>query len=329
STRRRWNTTAPPAAWETAAATAKALGAVSISLGHSPRTWRLLSPTTMRPPATTMYSRSDAHGAALVRARSVSDGFARPVAHAPGSEKRNKMMIAIRPTRLKLPQFRDRLSLGNKGLHVSPYCLGIVRSPETVEAAFDAGINFFFVTADLHWPLYEATRQGLQALLARGRSVRNQIVVASVCYPTQPEVCSAPFRELLEAIPGLDRLDVLVAGGAYAQEFAERLPVFLDHRDRGFLGARAIGATFHERTAALTAIQQGCLDIALIRYNPDHAGARQDVFPHLPRQRSTLLFNFKSTFRFVPPEQLEAMGLPTADYWHPEITDYYRFALSR
>jgi hypothetical protein len=244
----------------------------------------------------------------------------------------NNQLLAMNshsPPRSRLPQFTDRLILGNRGLRVSPYCLGIVRSPETVEAAFDAGINFFFVTADMHWPLYEATRQGLRALLARGKSVRDQIVVAGVCYPTQPEFCSMPFHELLDAIPGLERLDVLLAGGAYAQEFADRLPVYLDHRRLGYLGARAIGATFHDRAAALTAVQQESLEIALIRYNPDHSGARRDVFPHLPRQRRILLFNFKSTYGFVPPQLLEEMGLHATEYWHPEITDYYRFALSR
>jgi len=238
-------------------------------------------------------------------------------------------MSAVSPPRPKLPQFRDRLVLGDQGLRVSPYCLGIVGSPETVGAAFDAGINFFFVTADMHWPLYEATRRGLQALLARGPSLRDQVVVAGVCYPTQPEFCSMPFEELLEAVPGLGRLDVLIAGAADARDFADRLPVYLGHRRRGFLGARAIGATFHDRPAALAAVREGCLDIALIRYNPDHAGAREDLFPHLPRRRPTLLFNFKNTFRFVPPQGLEAMGLGAAEYWHPEVTDYYRFALSR
>jgi hypothetical protein len=238
-------------------------------------------------------------------------------------------MNTLSPLRSRLPQFTDRLLLGNRGLRVSPFCLGIVQSPETVGAAFDSGINFFFVTADMHWPLYAATRQGLQALLARGGGVRDQVVVAGVCYPTQPEFCSMPFNELLEAVPGLERLDVLLAGGANAREFADRLPVYLDHRGRGYLCARAIGATFHDRAAALHAVQEESLDIALIRYNPDHSGARQDVFPHLPRQRRTLLFNFKSTFRFVPPQSLEEMGLHATEYWHPEITDYYRFALSR
>src|SRR5262249_46751184 len=106
-------------------------------------------------------------------------------------------------------------------------------------------------------------------------------------------------------------------------------PIYQEHRRDGYLGTRAIGATFHERAAAFAAIREGSLDIALIRYNPDHSGAREDLFPQLPRQRSTLLFNFKNTFGFVPPWRLEEMGLDEAEYWHPGICDYYRFALSR
>ena len=60
--------------------------------------------------------------------------------------------------RAHLPRFTDRLALGGQGLAVSPFCVGMVALPETIGAAFDAGINFFFVSADMHWPLYEATR---------------------------------------------------------------------------------------------------------------------------------------------------------------------------
>jgi len=251
----------------------------------------------------------------------------------------------------RLPQFTDRLALGREGLAVSPFCLGIVRMPETIGAAFDAGINFFFLTADMHWPLYRNSRRGLRELLARGHGVRDQIVVAAVCYPTQPEFCSMPFEERLEEIPGLDRLDVLIAGGAYAGEFAARLPVYQEHRRTGFAGCRAIGATFHDRSAALRALVENAVDIAFVRYNSGHAGARRDLFPHLGlgkgvrsllceapsgpfRQKtsdtfSSLLFGFKSTFGYVRPEQMTAMGLPGKDYWQPMFTDHYRFALSR
>src|SRR6185369_15946426 len=111
-----------------------------------------------------------------------------------------------------------------------PFCLGMTKSPETISAAFDAGINFFFISADMHWPLYEHTRQGLAELLARGSSVRDGIVVAGVCYPTQPEFCTVPFHELIAAVPGLNRLDVLLAGGAYGGEFERRWPIYRQHR---------------------------------------------------------------------------------------------------
>ena len=42
-----------------------------------------------------------------------------------------------------------------------------------------------------------------------------------------------------------------------------------------------------------------------------------------------MLFNFKSTSGYVPPPAMEAMGLRHSVYWHPKITDHYRFVLSR
>jgi predicted aldo/keto reductase-like oxidoreductase len=228
-----------------------------------------------------------------------------------------------------MPQFSDRLALGRQSLAVSPFSVGLVGAPETVGAAFDAGINFFFLTADMHWPYYEAARRGLQQLLARGNGIRDQIVVAAVCYPTQPEFCYGPFRELLDAVPGLDRLDVLIAGGVYAGEFAGRLSVYQQHRRTRFLGARAIGATFHDRQEARKAVSDDLVDVAFVRYNPGHAGAREDLFPHLPQPTSPLLFGFKSTFAYVPPPQMAELGLPGDVYWHPDVTDHYRFALSR
>jgi predicted aldo/keto reductase-like oxidoreductase len=253
--------------------------------------------------------------------------------------------------RKRLPQFTDRLVLGDQGLRVSPYCLGWVHSAQTIVAAFDAGINFFFITTDLHWPGYEATRRGVRELLARGQDIRDQIVVAAVCYQTRPIFCYGPFQELLDDMPGLERLDALIAGAVYGDEQGKRFPVYQEHRATGYLGARALGMSFHDRSAALAAIQDKQVDIAFIRYNPDHPGAAKDLFPHLPscsplprsggegsgvrgngrgkKAARTLLFNFKSTFGYVPPAEMEEMGLPGSVYWHPQITDHYRFVLSQ
>jgi aryl-alcohol dehydrogenase-like predicted oxidoreductase len=232
-------------------------------------------------------------------------------------------VIATRHRRV-LPKPTDRLTL-KRTLSVSPFCIGLVSDPRTVSAAFDAGINFFFVTADMHWPLYEGIRRGLADLLARSPSVRDRIVVAVVSYATQPEFCHAPFREVLDAIPALGHIDVTVAGGSYRKDFAVRAEQYANH---GHVGARAFGTTFHERPMAGKAMREQLVDIAFIRYNALHRGAEKDVFPHVPKRRRPLLYNFKSTHGFLRADDYAALGLSSA-HWQPRVTDYYRFVLAR
>lgn len=226
-----------------------------------------------------------------------------------------------------LPCATDRLPLGRSGLTVSPFCLGHVRDAATVLAAFDAGVNFFFVTADMHWPLYEELRLGLARLIARRRGIRDDIVVAGVAYVTQPEFSWLPFTELVDAVPGLKRVDVTVAGGAYGYELHRRLPQYRAHVAAKHVGARATGASFHDRTAARNAVRQSTVDIAFVRYNSGHPGARKEVYPHLALRRKTLLYGFTNTGGFVPPRRIRELGL-SRDFWYPAITDHYRFALT-
>lgn len=68
--------------------------------------------------------------------------------------------------------------------------------------------------------------------------------------------------------------------------------------------------------------------LANSKRNIGHPGARKDVFPKSTASK-TLLFNFKSTMGWVPSHELESLGIGASDYWHREITDYYRFALTR
>jgi hypothetical protein len=205
----------------------------------------------------------------------------------------------------------------------------MVRDPAAVSTAFDAGINFFFVSADMHWPYYEPLRRGLKDLLRRGGGIRDVIVLGVACYPAQPDFCLYPFQEVLEVIPEAERLDVLIAGGAYGRDFPERLPVYEQHRRANFLGCRAIGTSFHDRRTALVAINERLVDIAFIRYNPMHSGARYDLFPQIAIRDAPLVFNFKSTRGYIPPDLQTELGLPGDVYWQPAITDYYRFALTR
>jgi hypothetical protein len=227
-----------------------------------------------------------------------------------------------------LPKLTNRLPLGISGLSVSPFCLGITQEPETIPAAFDAGINFFFLTADLHWPLYEGLRRGLELLLDRGGSVRDEIVVGVVSYLDQPMFQYLQFHEVLDSVRGLDRVDLLIAGAVSNEEnFNSRFSPLQQARARHHCGSRAMGASFHHRPSALQSVNYDCLDINYIRYNTAHPGARQDVFPYLRGRRSSLLFNFKSVLSRVTPEHFAQLGLDE-NYWLPSVTDYYRFVFT-
>jgi hypothetical protein len=220
----------------------------------------------------------------------------------------------------------DRLAIGATGLAVSPICLGLVRDRALIPAAARAGINFFFVTTDMHWPAYEECRRGLAALLAEAPSLRRELVIAGTCYLGQPEFLSTPFRELVDAVPGLGGIDLLVAGGAYADNLLSRLEVLRGHVDRGFVGARAIGASFHDRAAARVAIAHGLVDVAYVRYSARHPKALVEVLPHKGSQ--TRLFGFNTVRGHVATERLGPLGVGE-DLWRPTVADQYRFALSR
>lgn len=222
----------------------------------------------------------------------------------------------------------DRLLLGTSGLKVSPYCLG--RAPVSeVHAAHDHGINFFFVTVDMHWPLYRELRDGLRELIRRDDVHRDDLVIAAVTYVAQPEFTWLPMQELLDEVPELERLDVLIMGGVYAHDHERRLESLQLRRAERRSGISAIGATFHDRVAARESYNQSALDIAYIRYNAAHIGAETEVFPYLqPDRSSTLLFGFNSLVGHVGPERLERLALDD-DYWIPEPEDHYRFVLSQ
>ena len=229
-----------------------------------------------------------------------------------------------------LPRLTDRLPLGSSGLEVSPICVGVVDDPDTIPAAFEAGINFFFVTADMHWPVYEATRRGLARLVESNRTARDAIVVGVVAYVTQPVFMWAPYQEVLEDVPVLQHIDLTVAGGCYRHDYALRERVLASHREVEHVGARAIGASFHDRGLAREIVERDNIDIAFVRYNPAHPGARTDLFPHVkPRGdgRRCLLYNFTNTYGHLADHEYAPLGVPD-DLWRPHPTDYYRFALS-
>ena len=129
-------------------------------------------------------------------------------------------------------------------------------------------------------------------------------------------------------MPGLERLDLTIVGGVSGEQ-PVRFDTFATHQSRKRIpGVRAMGATFHDRAAAVSAIGRGRTDIAFIRYNTEHRGAEHDVFPALDPARPSLLFNFKSTVGFVPHRRFPELGFES-DVWRPAVTDHYRFVLTQ
>lgn len=234
----------------------------------------------------------------------------------------------MRRARRRLPRLTDRLRLGETPLRASPICLGAVGADRTIAAAFEAGVNCFFITADMHWPLYEASRRGLRKLLATRKGIRDEIVVVVACYVTQPDFCTMPFAEVLAAVDGLGHIDVALMGGVYGHDFMPRHAVYAEHKRLGRFGVRAIGASFHERRLVPPAVSHGLVDMAFTRYNPAHTGARDEVFPLLPEAPAIPLYGFTSTIGYVDGPRRAALGLGKG-YWQPSVTDYYRFALTR
>lgn len=230
------------------------------------------------------------------------------------------------PARPTLPRLHDRSTLGSSGLQVSPVCLARVAQPETIPAAFDCGINFFYLSADMHWPLYEGTRRGLEMLLSRGAGIRDQIVVVTACHAMQLELCHAPFQEVVQFTPGLQRIDVLLAGAAYGFEIERRLALFQRHRSAGFVGARAVAAGFAELPVAAQYVAAGGGDLWMVRYDPQYPFAEEALFPR-GAQRTSPLFVLPHPASLPSPQQCDALGLDPA-LWRPDWTDCYRYALT-
>lgn len=227
-----------------------------------------------------------------------------------------------------LPELHARVPLGDTGLTVSPFCIGVTKEEDTVLAAYDLGVNFFFLSADLHWPVYDATRRGLARLFTERQDARQHVVIAVVSYLSDPLFRELQFHEVTEAVPGLEKVDVLVAGAVSAQQdWASRNASLAAARVRKHMGACAVGATFHSRELARDSIVTGSVDLAFVRYSARHPGAQKEVFANLSEIERTSIFSFKSVAGHVPHIKFMQMDRRSFPWW-PRISDYYRFALS-
>lgn len=234
------------------------------------------------------------------------------------------MSLALRTT---LPKFRDRRRLDPSGLVVSPFCLGMVADPKIIPAAFDAGVNFFFLSVDKSWHYFEKARRGLAMLLERGGGIRDDVVVAAATYIAQPEFAPVPFFDLLSVLPTLERIDLPLIGGTRDNDFFVRLHTMRRMMRPGPLGFRALGATFQEPPSAVDAVNQHLVDIAFAPHNNVARGMRDVVLPNLDPDATCPIYGLLSKNGAPTPDKYAALGLDP-ESWIPGPVDQYRYALS-
>jgi hypothetical protein len=212
-------------------------------------------------------------------------------------------------------------------LEVSPLMVGEVSHSATIAEAFDAGVNCFVVSADLHWPAFEHTRRGLAELLRR-RGLRDRLVVVGVSWATQPEHAFGAFREILDAVPGLGRLDLLALGGLTGSDALPKVAALTAMRKEAAYGCQAIAASFHVANPAAFLLENDLIDLGLLRLNATDDAANAVLQGVRVKTKGSVAFGFDALGGFQPPERLDELGVDPLN-WRPSPLDHYRFALSQ
>lgn len=229
--------------------------------------------------------------------------------------------------RQTLPKLGDRRPLGETGLLVSPFCLGMVADPAIIPAAFDAGVNFFFLSGDMSWHYFEKARRGLAMLLERGGGIRDDIVLSVGTYLAQPEYCNTGLHEVIRLVPGVDRVDVAIIGATRSNDFYLRLQDKRSCMRDGRFGVRAIGASFEEPESAVDAVNHALVDLAVAEHNCLARRVRDEVLPNLDAGAKSSFFGHSSKNGAPTPEQYAKLGLDEGS-WIPGPVDHYRYALT-
>jgi aryl-alcohol dehydrogenase-like predicted oxidoreductase len=215
--------------------------------------------------------------------------------------------------------FRDHTTLGRTGLEISRLGIGAGYGvpAAAVEWAFhEHGINY------LYWSL---TRRGgmTQAIRNLAPAHRDELVVVMQTYDHfGPFMVRAHERGLKKL--GIDRADVLILGwfnycpGPRILEATQRL------KDEGKVRYLAMSGHNRSTLGRVAAMTDTPIDILMVRYNPAHRGAEQDVFPHLPAENPPGVTTYTATRwgQLLKQKKMPPGEAPLT------ATDCYRFALS-
>jgi hypothetical protein len=208
---------------------------------------------------------------------------------------------------------------------VSRLGLAVVGDARVVRAAYEVGINFFVLTTDMHWPVYEATRRGLTDLFRDIPTARDDVVVMGMCYVTEPRFCHAPFEELVAAVPGLTCIDVSCIAAVRDRDFLLRWDEHRKHRTATRIASRALAGSFDDNLAARVAIASQLVDLAVLGVRPSNYYLRDAVLRSLSADTPVPVYSMGVGIDLLPESRLKELGIG-ADKWRPTFQEYLRYA---
>jgi aryl-alcohol dehydrogenase-like predicted oxidoreductase len=181
--------------------------------------------------------------------------------------------------------------LGNTGIPVHRLGLSATYRPgkKVVYKALDEDLFFFGFDNQMVKVLREVLRQR-----------RENIIVATGAYnllwghPNLRRTLEKRLRTL-----GTDYIDVfLFLGVTQEKHFTDQVKEEL-YRFREEGKVRAVGISTHNRKFAGKLVNEGILDVIMMRYNAAHRGAEQDIFPYLEKYNPGVVSFTATRWRYL------------------------------
>jgi aryl-alcohol dehydrogenase-like predicted oxidoreductase len=183
-----------------------------------------------------------------------------------------------------------------------------------LEAAFDAGCNYFYWGA-LRRPQMAAA---IKNIVARG--VRDELIIVIQVFRRGRRGLEKSLVNGLKKL-GLDYADVLLLGWVNKPPWRRTLDAADKLRESGTF--RYLGVSGHNRALFPKLAKDDRFDIFHIRYNAANRGAEEDVFSRLPDERpGIVIFNAARRMTLARSKRIPAGEK------RPTAGDCYRFALS-
>jgi aryl-alcohol dehydrogenase-like predicted oxidoreductase len=211
---------------------------------------------------------------------------------------------------------RERIKLGRTELMSGRLGLGASYGTptEAIEAAFEAGCNYFYWGALRNKKMTRA----IQNIIAQGK--RDDLIIVIQAFKRSRRGLEKSLMRGLKAL-GADCADVLLLGW---YNKAPKQKLFDEAENLKKQGAfKYLGLSTHKRSLIPLLAKDSRFDLFQIRYNAANRGAEEDIFPLLPEERPGIVA-FQTTRRM---SLVNSSKIPSGEK-RPTAGDCYRFALS-